>query len=240
MIHIKNGYPRTATNSNGSQTTTVYYSTEESEIDQKFAELMASGIDHITKTSESGIYELEVVEDANTDGESAEKPNKNYGAKTATLHGALLSMPLEEHPKYKTNWNHYLFCKNNSNKPSFWYTAKDTSLSSSDNANYRWGSYISEKPEGWHCIPKTKHAEYYQIPTYTLEETARYRSFQQAAIAIGDKVGKRVAPVTVLNIKGNRDWLCEDANITYDGKNWLGRLTYTLSGVGKWDSDLYD
>ena len=240
MVHIKNGYPRTATNSNGSQTTTVYYSTEGSEIDQKYAELMAAGITHITKTTENGIAELEVLEEVNTDGESAEKPDTSYGAKTATLHGSLLSMALEQHPKYKTNWNHYLFCKDSQTKPSFWYTAKDSSLSSSDKDKYKWGTRLSDRPDGWYIIEKTKQADYFVIPTYVLEETARYRSFQEAAKAIGDKVGRRVSPETRISVKSGRDWLCEDARIQYDGKNWIGTLTYTLSGEGGWDSDLYD
>lgn len=239
MAHIKNGYPITETNQNGTQVTTVYYSTNPDELSGMAAGMTDNRFIRVSQRCENGIYELETVEQVNTDGEAAEKPNKNYGAKTATLYGTVLSMPLEQHPKYKTNWNHYLFCKDSQTKPSFWYTAKDSSLSSSDKDKYKWGTHSSDCPDGWYIIDPTKHANHYEIPTYVLQETARYRSFQAAAVAIGDKVGRIVSPTAKITVKSGRDWRCDEGRIQYDGKHWIGTLSYTLSGEGGWDKDLY-
>lgn len=239
MANIKNGYPITEKNQNGTQITTVYYSTDEGEISSMAAGMTDNKYLRVSQRCENGIHELEVVEDANTDGETPERPNKNYGAKTATLHGAVLSMPLEQHPKYRMNWNHYLFCKDSQSKPSFWYTAKDSSMSSSDKGKYTWGSQRSEKPEGWYVIDPTKHANHFEIPTYVLQETARYRSFQAAAQALGGKVGKIASPSASISVESGRNWRCDEGRIQYDGKHWLGTFSYTLSGPGGWDSDLY-
>lgn len=238
-MNIKNGYPRTEVNTNGTQITTVFYSTVESDIDGMLASARSEGAyNRITKSTENGIFELECVQLLNTDGERAEEPDRSYGALLPTLSGSLLSMPLEQHPNYRTKWNHYLFGKT-STVPSFWNTATNTELTSSD---YVWGDRLSDKPDKtWQVVkdPTMPGVQHYTIPTYVLTETARYRSFQEAARALGSKVGRISSPKTSITVSGNRNWLCEDGRIQWDGKNWIGSYTYTLSGPGGWNNELY-
>lgn len=239
MVNIKNGYPKKEINSSGTQISTVYYSTVESEIDAKLLELKGEGFSRLMKTTENGIYELECVQILNTDGEYSNEPDRSYGALSQTLSGSLLSMPLEQHPNYRTKWNHYLFGKT-STVPSFWNTAVNTQLTSSD---YVWGDKLADRPDKtWQVVkdPTMPGVQHYTIPTYVLTETARYRSFQEAARALGDRVGKRVSPATRIPVSGNRDWLCEDGRIAWDGKFWTASYTYTLSGPGGWNSELYN
>lgn len=236
MAHIKNGYPITETNQNGTQITTVYYSTNPGELSNMAAGMTDNKYIRVVQRSENGIHELEVVEQVNTDGETAEKPNKNFGSKNPSLHGALLSLPLEQHPKYRVCWNYFLFGKSG-NVPSWWSTA--TSPVTNED-NYLWGQRIGECPARWKILKApTKHANHYEIPTYVMQETANYRSFQQAASALGSKVGRIATPSHAISVTGGRNWRCDEGRIEYDGKKYIGTFSYTLSGPGGWDSDFY-
>ena len=70
------------------------------------------------------IWCVELKWRASWDGDSVEPPSKAWGAKSATLQGSMLSMPLESKDGYLTCWNHYLAGAPGAELPMWWDTAK--------------------------------------------------------------------------------------------------------------------
>lgn len=118
----------------------------------------------------------------------------------------MLSMPIEGHPNYKTNWNYYLIGlgENAQTVPAWWSTATDTFIdpTSEDFKKYRWIKSLSEIPTEkdaetnsyWQvvkstgenvtvCKPQKPGVETYDKATYTITEISRYSSKSKAGWA---------------------------------------------------------
>ena len=180
------------------------------------------------------------------DGELTEKPDNAYGKKSAQLKGSMLSMPLETHKNYRAKWNYYLAAAPNvQTLPSWWESAKDTVLSHADSQKYAWIKTIGELPVGkdgrWHILkdPVKPGYETYDVATYSVTETARFRSANAAGKMVANNLNGIGAPENTFGIKSG-NWKCDDASVSYNGKDWLATLTWTLSGNEEgWDKELY-
>ncbi len=164
----------------------------------------------------------------------------SYGEKSATLSGGMLQLPLEKHPNYLTCWNHYLF--GHAGSPMFpaWYnTAKNTK---SDDPAFVWGKALSERPDGMVVLadPVKPGVNGYDIATYQVTETAKFRSSGKAGEFVANKLNKISAPDTTFGITGG-NWKCDNATVSWRNKAWYATLTYTRSGDSEgWDPDLYN
>lgn len=174
----------------------------------------------------------------------ARNPNANYGKKSASLHGSMLSMPLEANPKYKANWNHYLVAAPGITAvPEWWETAKDTIII--DTQKYAWIKSLGELPVSngtrWHELkePQKKGLNSYDLATYSVTETAKFTSPEAAGRMVANKLNKIGSPSETFGITGG-DWKCDDASVSYRDRAWYATLTWTLSGDSEgWDKDLY-
>ena len=181
-----------------------------------------------------------------TSGESLERPHTVYGKKSAQLHGSMLSMPLESHKNYRTNWNHYLAAaKGIDSVPDWWETAKDSVLTHADSQKYAWIKSLGEVPVDkngrWHTIkdPQKPGLNSYDVAVYSITETAKFRTARKAGGMISNVLNKIGTPAETFGHRpGN--WKCDNATVSYSGRAWFATLTWTLSGdENGWDPDLY-
>ena len=196
-------------------------------------------------------WECEFRYEANADGVFVQAPERGYGVKLTTLHGAVLSRPLECHPDYLAKWNHYLFAAPGVTPDSgdwLWHdTATDALIDAEDVRKFAWGKSLSDcptNPDGtrWTAVaePTKKGIDSYDIATYTITETIRCASRSTAGSQIAGKLNKIGSPGTTLGITGG-NWKCDDAEVSWNGRCWIARLTWTRSGDDDgWDTDLYD
>lgn len=84
----------------------------------------------------------------------------------------------------------------------------------------------------------------YDFPVYEMTQYGRFKDKSSAGKLVSDKIGKIVKPMKGdfgLNKKLEGNWLCEGASVRYDGKYWIGTITYIHSADAfGWDQDLYD
>lgn len=180
------------------------------------------------------------------DGELTEKPDNSYGKKSAQLHGSMLSMPLETRQNYLACWNNYLAAAPGVNSvPAWWASARDTVLSHSDSQSYAWiktpGELPNDQKGRWHILrgPVKPGYESYDIATYSVTETARFRSAAAAGKMVANKLNKIGSPESDFGISDG-NWKCDDATVSFNGSDWLATLTWTLSGNSLgWDKELY-
>ena len=233
--------------------TTIIYQGEQAEIMAMGADSVIDEFGEFGRLKSTRVYqespkiwccEMQYLSDEN--GEIAVPPAKVYGKKTATLRGSLLSLPLESHKNYKTNWNYYLAAAPSITAvPAWWATAKDTIISAADAKKYRWVNSPSECPSDvqglWRTIkdPTKPGVTSFDVPTYVITETARFGSARSAGSMIANTLSHIGTPCEVFGIRGG-DWKCDDAEVSWSGKYWLAHLSWTRSGDDKgWDKDLY-
>lgn len=253
MAQIKFGYPTLERSQSGSLYTIVYYGGKDEIADLQnehpIGEFSEYGIlvSNAMKPVDS-FYELELRYQANSDGSGVEPPDTAYGKRSATLHGSILSLPIEKCNQYRTCWNYYLMAEpNTKDVPSWWQTAKTVALSSALAQKYQWCKSPGEAPytgkNRWHIIkePIKPGVETIDYPTFTMTESARYQNFKSAVSMVGRRMNMIVSPFTSgVNASGGRTWKCDDASVQYSGKYWIASFSYTLSGPGGWDTDLYN
>ena len=213
-----------------------------------------SGVDDMGTLSSVRIYQegpqiwaCERTFTTDHEGNYTNKPNTVYGKKSAQLRGSMLSLPLKKHPNYRTCWDHFLVAsQSTTNLPSWWETATDTLMNASDSTKYAWIRQLDSLPTDsggrWHVLaePEKPGVEYYDYATYTITETAKFRSARQAGNMVANLLNHIGTPIETFNIT-NGNWKCDDANIFYDGRAWFANLSWTLSGdADGWDPDIYD
>lgn len=181
-------------------------------------------------------------------GDFRNKPNLVYGRKSAQLHCGMLSLPLENNKNYRTNWNYYLAAAPSvSSVPAWWETAKDTNLSNADAQKYRWVKSPSECPQEiagmWRTIkdPKYPAANSYDVATYTITETAKFKSAKAAGTMIAGKLNKIGKPEEDFGLTpSGYNWKCDSAEVSYNGGDWYANLTWTRSDENKgWNQEIY-
>ena len=181
-------------------------------------------------------------------GGSATPPSNAWGSKSATLRGSVLAIPLANHSKYRANWDHYLAAAPGTpdTPPNWWATADSVALSEALSLSYAWIGSPGELPSGptgrWRLLKTPTKPGYttYDVATYSITETAKYKTATAAGNAIAGKLNHVGSPSEKFGISGG-NWKCDDASVQWDGKRWLGTTTWTRSGDNKgWDKDLYD
>ncbi len=181
-------------------------------------------------------------------GDYRNKPNVVYGKKSATLHGSMLSMPLENHKNYRTHWNYYLASAPDVTYiPAWWLTAKDPVLSQEDAQKFAWIRSPAETPVDkngrWNIVtnPDFPGVNSYDVAVYSITETAKYKSAKAAGQAIGRKLNQIGKPDEDFGLTpAGYNWKCDDATVSYNGGDWFATATWTRSGDNKgWNRELY-
>lgn len=194
------------------------------------------------------IWSVERRYSQDQNGDFRNKPNVVYGKKSAQLHGGMLSLPLENHPKYLAQWNYYLFAAPGVNTvPGWWETAKDTILTDTQSQQYAWVRSLGETPvtggSRWHQIKKPKYpgVNSYDVAVYTITETAKFKSAKSAGTMIAGKLNQIGKPEEDFGLTpSGYNWKCDDAAVSYNGGDWYATMTWTRSGDNKgWNKDLY-
>ena len=182
------------------------------------------------------------------DGEFQEKPNSEYGKKSAQLHGSMLSLPIEGLPKYRKKWNYYLMAAPGVTAVPAWWdtaTAQTTELTGNDAQKYAWVKSLAEAPVDkngrWHALknPLKLGQDNYEISTYSITETAKFRSARSAGRMVAGKLNQIGRPEEDFGMTpSGYNWKCDNATVSWNGKYWLATLTWTRSGNNKgWDPD---
>ena len=196
---------------------------------------------------EGSVWECEFKYEGIEDWELVSVPAREWGKKVCHLRGATLSKPLEAHPNYRTCWNHGLFAAPGTDALPGWFaTAADTLIPAADAGKYLWCRTAADAPYSgnlrWRQLaaPVKPGAESYDLAAYTVIETARFRTAARAGKMAAGALNRLGTPSNTFGITGG-NWKCGDAEVRWDGKCWLARLTWTHSGYGQsWDGDLYD
>lgn len=192
------------------------------------------------------IWCCELQYESDGGGDYSSPPAKGYGKKSAQLKGSMLSMPLESHPDYRTNWNYYLAAAPGvSAVPSWWETARKTNISEGEAQKYRWvktpGECPGDKKGLWRplCDPVKPGVNGYDKATYSITESARFGTARAAGRMVANTLNRIGSPGETFGImEGN--WKCDDASVSWNGKHWVATMTWTRSGNDKgWDKDLY-
>jgi len=178
-------------------------------------------------------------------GEMHNKPNVNFGQKSASLHGSMLSMPLETNPEYRTCWNYFLAAAPGITAvPEWWETAKDTIIIDG-RGKYAWIKSPGEVPISnnvrWEVLrePKKPGRNSYDLATYSVTETAKFTSPEAAGRMVANKLNRIGKPDEDFGITGG-DWKCDDATVSYHDRAWFATLTWTRSGdANGWDKEIY-
>lgn len=134
------------------------------------------------------------------------------------------------------------------------YTGNEKDLAT--HTYYAWGQTLSDLPSlgvdedtgarRWFLIKKmTKPGvTNYSYPVYVITEEASHGKREQAAWAVRHKAGTIATPINGdfgVNAANGGDWLCEGGDVSFDGRYWVAKCTYTHSGGSKgWDKDLYE
>ena len=201
-------------------------------------------------TQKSGaIWQCELRYSTGADGSDISDPDDlAYGKKSCEMKASMLSMPLESHRKYRTNWNHYLAAKPGVTAvPGWWATAQDALLSGSDAVKYAWIKTTGETPvdpksgKRWNLLkkPQKPGMETYDMATFSVTERAKYQTAAKAGTMVKNMLNRTGKPCETFGIDvGN--WKCDSCDILWNGKYWWATRTWTLSGgVDGWDPDFY-
>lgn len=194
------------------------------------------------RLAEDTVWECELVYELSADGLSVEAPDYSWGAKSCRLRGGMLSRPLEAHPAYRAKWNHSLFAKSGISALPLWYAdATDTTIPAADRDNYYWAKFTESPGDGFVLLagPTKSGIDSFDNAVYTVTETARFRSASAAGAMVARKLNKIGTPSQTFG-NSNGNWKCDDAEVSWNGKYWLAKLSWTRSDNDDgWDSELY-
>ena len=194
------------------------------------------------------VCEKKYISDLN--GDPFEKPNIAYGKKSAQLSCSMLSLPLESAKNYRKKWNHFLVAAPGiSAIPDWWYTAtaQTSELIGPDAQKYAWVKAIAEAPNDkngrWQVLknPTKPGRDNFEVATYSITETAKFRSPHSAGTMIANTANKLGRPIEDFGLTPpGYNWKCDNASVSYNGKAWYATLTWTRSGNNKgWDMEPY-
>ena len=187
------------------------------------------------------VWKCELDYEIYADG-SVEAPSTAWGAKSCRLRGGMLSRPLEAHPDYRTRWNHYFFARSGVSVLPQWYAnATDTTVPAADRENYAWSRRPDGGDEGFVLLagPAKPGVDSFDTAVYTVTEAARFRTASAAGSMVAAKLNKIGAPSETFG-NSNGNWKCDDAEVSWSGKYWIAKLTWTRSADDSgWDSELY-
>ena len=194
------------------------------------------------------IWNVERRYTTDQDGNFTTKPNVVYGKKSAQLRGAMLSIPIEQHKNYRTNWNYFLASAPDvTYSPEWWLDATDPILTAEAAQKFAWIKSPSEAPVDkrgkWNVTHKPTYpgVNSYDVAVYTVTETAKFSSAKKAGQMIASNLNRIGRPEEDFGLtKGGFNWKCDDATVSYNGRNWFATLTWTRSGDNRgWIQEIY-
>ena len=211
-----------------------------------------------TRPGEGGFWEVyyKYSTAGYASGSSVTAPSTVVGEKSATMNCSMMSTPLEQHPNYKLNWNHWLAARyKTGSAPSApsWWTNQGASyvIPSADQKTFKVLNSNTELPQSpdlegytWEIIatPAMPGVTSYDVACYTQQEKARYRNFADACAAVKNRANKTFTSAQIVNngfTGGN--WKGDGASIAWDGEYWIATFTYTFSAnASGWNSTLYE
>jgi hypothetical protein len=187
-----------------------------------------------------------------TGGNSVIPPNYAFGQKSASMDGNMLSAPIEQHPSYLMNWNHYLLARYAvggtapASAPSWWSTATASDvIPDGYREDYQWadsGNLPMEDGYVWFVLknPTMPGFQSYDRALYSQTESARYTTYALALSAVYNQLNHTGTPAFLPSgtpfVAGN--WKCDRATVSWTGEFWIATLTWTYSPDG-WNSTLY-
>lgn len=199
-----------------------------------------------------------------SDGSSGDDPDEAAAPTEQKLSVRTVSVPIEAHFNYSTNWNHYLIGRciytgtdYTAILPLWWDTATTPYLSpTGDGRNYRWVKTLSEVPqptrtEQWGivsngttvCRPQKPGVTNYDKALYVITETGYHETKTQAGWAAATAINSIVASPLLGNFGlggTGYNWKVDEVSVEFDGERWVASRTYTMSGDSNgWDSDIY-
>lgn len=191
-----------------------------------------------------------------------------FGKFSASMSSTTMSMPLETHRRYRTQWNHFLCAATTTagpytgTLPDWYFTATgltDNMRMGSGDVYFKWVRDVAELQTTedingtlyyWFVIRdpyiqdsngvKHKTVDSYDEVYYTVTESAKFRTAEEAGKYAENTLNKIGAPSNQFNLTwGN--WKCDSVSIQWTGKEWKMQLTWTHSGdyLG-WNDTLYD
>ena len=253
MLKLKHKSAVRASNAGGTSYHETYYGTRE-EVEERSAGLTVGGRDNSgefelvswrTRQIGGPVYEIELVwEKMNTAGNLRFLIGR-HGPKEHSLDVTVMSVPLERHPDYRTNWNYCLAAKETDETPAWWSTATDPVLNEQQRANYRWvktPNAVSALGQTWHLLKMpTMNSETWLMPSYTITEYSRHCGLRDASWAAAARAGKICEPalgdfgVSVVN------WLNLGGQIYPDGRRYVAKVIYKASpDPAGWSTTLYE
>ena len=253
MLKLKHKSAVRSTNSGGASYRETYYGTR-SEVETRSAELAIgdrdpSGEYELTawRTRQIGgpIYEIELVWENLNAGSNLRFLIGRHGPKEHTLDISVVSVPLEDHPDYRTNWNYCLAAKGTEETPAWWESATDPVLNPTQRMNYRWvktPSGTAALGEGWHLLKmRTMNCESWLLPSYTITEFSRHCGLKDASWAAAARAGKICTPALGDFGTGIESWLNLGGQIYPDGRRYVAKVVYKASpNPSGWDERLYE
>lgn len=225
------------------------------------------------RQGEGPFWDCEITGEVQFDDDGNQSnPNSSTGPNSQRLTCSMLSLPVEHHPNYLANWNHYLIGIGtySSKVPvNIWFKYKHPWIDPTieNGLFFRWIKDLSQMPttkdtiidpvtgksvtglwgvchtgDVW-CVP-TKAADTYDWTVYTITETGKHSSKNQAGWVASEAINSIVTKPSLgdfgLTAKLGGNWKVDNVEVYYDGKHWVASRTYTKSGDAQgWDQELY-
>ena len=202
------------------------------------------------RPQQGGLWELELQYTLSFENTFSDVASTVVGVKSATLSSRTLQVPLSKLDNYLANWDHFLYCRDADNPPSFWSTATKAEVPSSYENDYVWtrdfiDGGVWTKGENRQLLteyvkPTKPGTQYVEYSYYTVTQKSKYLTASAAGTALNKNINKLVAPQNTFGLTGNNKWKLDGGQIFYDGKVWICTNTYSYSLDSQgWDTDLY-
>ena len=253
MLKLKHKSAVRTLNSGGTSYREIYYGTRE-EVEKRSSALSVGDRDKTgefelvswrTRQIGGPVYEIELVWENLNAGSNLRFLIGRHGPREHSLDVTVMSVPLERHPDYRTNWNYCLAAKGTDTIPAWWATATDPVLAASQRSSYRWvktPNAVSALGEAWHLLKMpTLNSESWLMPSYTITEFSRHCTLRDASWAAAARAGKICDPeLGDFNVEVE-NWLNLGGQIYPDGRRYVAKVIYKASPDPEgWNETLYE
>ena len=253
MLKLKHKSAVRTSSAGGTSYRETYYGTRE-EVEERSAGLTIGDRDRSgeyelvswrTRQVAGPVYEIELVWENPDAASNLRFLLGRHGPKEHTLDVTVMSVPLERHPDYRTNWNYCLAAKGTDETPDWWATATDPVLTAAQRGEYRWvktPNAVSALGEAWHLLKMPVMGnECWLMPSYTITEISRHCNLRDASWAAAARAGKICTPALGDFGVGVANWLNLGGQIYPDGRRYVAKVIYKASpDPAGWNSTLYE
>lgn len=147
------------------------------------------------------------------------------------------TVPIEQHPNYRTSWNYLLLAKDGvQQSPSWWVEEKTTKINEADSKNYAWAKAGDKVPDGWYTLKDLEKpgVEIFQtsVPIVTVRRLSLYEDDLEK---IAGKDNTQQNPPETYGYTG--EWLQSNSSMSKEGRFYV--LTTVYKGSKDIDDDIY-